>query len=266
MTYVRLILAALLSVLWLPATAQPHSSTSMPGQAGEAIAPDGAAAKTDSIVVLTAEEYRRLICGSDMRAERRRAWRRERIDRHELRAGIGSLGIISYLLVDGLYGCCYDMAYRGFRDQMISAGIYTTPEWFTGNIAASYVYHGRRSTQFGVMAAFAGIVSRRRSVDDDRTIGNDNRYVLSVMPMWRGIWLDRPVVQVYSSAAAGVAVRIGQDISPRVLPIFDVALVGCSFGRALFGYVELGSGAGGILRCGVGYRFDAAAKTKRSRR
>ncbi len=265
MTYVRLILAALLYVLWLPAAAQPHSSASMPGQAGEAIAPDGAAAKTDSIVVLTAEEYRRLICGSDMRAERR-AWRRERIDRHELRAGIGSLGIISYLLVDGLYGCCYDMAYRGFRDQMISAGIYTTPEWFTGNIAASYVYHGRRSTQFGVMAAFAGIVSRRRSVDDDRTIGNDNRYVLSVMPMWRGIWLDRPVVQVYSSAAAGVAVRIGQDISPRVLPIFDVALVGCSFGRTLFGYVELGSGAGGILRCGVGYRFDAAAKTKRSRR
>ena len=266
MTYVRLILAALLSVLWLPAAAQPHSSASMPGQAGEAIAPDGAAAKTDSIVVLTAEEYRRLICGSDMRAERR-AWRRERIDRHELRAGIGSLGIISYLLVDGLYGCCYDMAYRGFRDQMISAGIYTTPEWFTGNIAASYGLP--RQAKHAVRRH--GSLCRYRIPPPQRRRRPDDRQRQPLRPL-RDAHVARHMAR--PSRRAGVFVggsgccsahRAG--ISPRGFCLSSTWRWWAVRSAALCsGNVELGSGAGGILRCGVGYRFDAAAKTKRSRR
>jgi hypothetical protein len=48
-----------------------------------------------------------------------------------------------------------------------------------------------------------------------------------------------------------------------LLSILCLTLVGCSFGRKFFGFTEVGFGASGIFRIGMGYRFDAAGKNKK---
>lgn len=245
----NLLLFAVLSVCCFAAVAQSPSD-------------NAASQEQDTLVVVAADEYRRLTelrDVGDMRALRRERWR-DRIDMHDLRLGVGSVNLSTFIMLgDDWFGCC-DESYRyDFRDQMLDSKTYLSPERLWGTFSLSYTYHSRRRVQAGVMATFAAVTQRRRDVFTDRTVENLSRYSFSVLPVVRLLWLHRPAVSLYSAAALGVAVAIETD-DTRMLPWYDVSLIGCTFGRRLFGFAEIGAGMSGMFRVGIGYRFDASKK------
>lgn len=247
----NLLLLTALSVCCFTAVAQSPSAD---------VAPQG----QDTMIVVAADEYRRLTelrDIGDMRALRRERWH-DRIDMHELRLGVGSINLSTMaLLSNGWFSNWYNdepLPYD-FRDQMLNASTYITPERLWGTFSLSYTYHSRRRVQVGVMATFAAVTQRRKDLFTDRTVENLNRYSFSLLPVVRLLWLHRSAVSLYSSVALGAVFTIDEG-ETRVLPWYDVSLIGCTFGRRLFGFAELGAGMSGMFRIGIGYRFNASKK------
>jgi hypothetical protein len=108
------------------------------------------------------------------------------------------------------------------------------------------------------MVTFGASVERTRHSITGETLEVNNLYMIGVMPTVRFVWYWREKVQLYSSVSLGVMTDMYE-----ILPWGDVTLVGCSFGRKFFGFTEVGFGASGIFRIGMGYRFDAAGKNKK---
>lgn len=222
-----------------------------------------AAEAQDTVVVVGAEEYRRMASMRDMddvRAMRREYWH-ERVDMHDIRLGIGSINLSTALMLTDEWfgGCCDDEYYSdNFRDQMLLTRTYLTPERLWGTFSLSYTYHGRRRVEAGLIATFAATTQRRKDIATDRTVESYNRYAVSVLPMVRLLWLHRKNVSLYSSVGLGI-VFTADEGQTRLLPWYDLSLIGCTFGRRLFGFAELGAGMSGMLRVGIGYRFNASA-------
>ena len=183
----------------------------------------------------------------------------KRIDKHDIRVGVGSLGLMTSLFLDD-WGCSgdLDLAATSFNTSLKNADTYSTPRWFVGIYSLSYTYHHFRWLQYGATVSFGASTCKTRHTLTNEVLENNNLYMLSVMPTVRFIWYWREKVQLYSSVSLGVMTDMYE-----ILPWGDVTLVGCSFGRKFFGFTEVGFGASGIFRIGMGYRFDAAGKNKK---
>ena len=176
----------------------------------------------------------------------------KRVDQHDLRIGIGSpsLGL-------GLFVTTYadDYYYKNFREEVLDAKTYDAGTYFTGIYSLSYAYHSRRWLQCGATVNFAFLTTPTRYVEDNTLESRETGFMVSVMPSFRFVYLYREKVQLYSTVSVGLAT----GSSGMLLPWADFTLIGCTFGRKLFGFVELGSltGTGGCGRVGIGYRFDS---------
>ena len=176
----------------------------------------------------------------------------KRVDQHDLRIGIGSpsLGL-------GLFVTTYadDYYYKNFREEILDAKTYDAGTYFTGIYSLSYAYHSRRWLQCGATVNFALLTNPTRYVEDNTIKSRETGFMVSVMPSFRFVYLYREKVQLYSTVSVGLA----GGSSGMMLPWADFTLIGCTFGRKLFGFVELGSltGTGGCGRVGIGYRFDS---------
>lgn len=95
------------------------------------------------------------------------------------------------------------------------------------------------------------------SVLDGRRKGAKVHSVLSLMHTWRFTYVNRPVFRMYSSIGLGIVMTY--DPRPdEILPIFQLAPLGISVGKRIYGFGEIGLGAeyiGG--RAGIGYRFNS---------
>lgn len=176
----------------------------------------------------------------------------KRVDQHDLRIGIGSpsLGM-------GLFVTTYadDYSHKSFREDILDAKTYDAGTYFTGIYSLSYAYHSRRWLQCGATVNFAFLTNPTRYVEDNTLESRETGFMVSVMPSFRFVYLYREKVQLYSTVSVGLAA----GSSGMMLPWADFTLIGCTFGRKLFGFVELGSltGTGGCGRVGIGYRFDS---------
>ena len=176
----------------------------------------------------------------------------KRVDQHDLRIGIGSpsLGL-------GLFVTTYadDYYYKNFREEVLDAKTYDAGTYFTGIYSLSYAYHSRRWLQCGATVNFAFTTTPTRYVESNKLKSRETGFMVSVMPTFRFVYLYREKVQLYSTVSVGLA----GGSSGMMLPWADFTLIGCTFGRKLFGFVELGSltGTGGCGRVGIGYRFDS---------
>ncbi|MBQ5647845.1 MAG: hypothetical protein IIV16_01830 [Alistipes sp.] len=171
--------------------------------------------------------------------------------KHDLRIGIGATSVSSIFAFD----VGFDAYYYNFRQEMERADTYLTPRTFVGNYSLSYTYHDRRWLQYGGTVSFGASTRWRKDAATGKKVENLSRYALAVMPSVRFVWFYREKVQLYSSISLGVATDFDDAYVWG-----DVALVGCSFGRKVFGFVELGGGMTGSARIGLGYRFNAYKK------
>lgn len=171
--------------------------------------------------------------------------------KHDIRIGVGSVSIPTLFALDEFHNDYYP----DFRRDMQNADTYLTPRYFVGNYSLSYTYHDRKWLQYGGQVVFGASTRSRLNATTHNVVENRNKYCLSVMPMVRFSWFYREKVQMYSSVSLGFVTDF-EDLYVWG----DATLFGCSFGRKVFGFAELGLGMSGWARIGIGYRFNAGNK------
>lgn len=174
--------------------------------------------------------------------------------KHDLRIGIGGISLCALGYLDEGFGMV-DAYVPPFRQQVKEADRYNMPQFFTGVLSFSYGYHFRRWLQLGGTVNFAAATRVYRDNTTHEKVADYSSYFGSIMPTARFIYLNREKVQLYSSVSLGVSIT-----NYEVLPCYDLTLFGCSFGKSVFGFVEIGNGIGGWGRVGIGYRFNAKKK------
>lgn len=175
------------------------------------------------------------------------------VPKHDLRVGVGALSLSTSFILDG--GWYMDDYYRSFRQDIATADTYLTPRTFVGNYSFSYTYHHLRWLQYGGTVTFGATTRWRKDAFTGEKTENLSSYAVAVMPSVRFVWFYREKVQLYSSISLGVITDFDEAYVWG-----DMALIGCSFGRKVFGFVELGGGMAGAARIGLGYRFDVKKK------
>ena len=167
--------------------------------------------------------------------------------KHDIRIGVGSLSLPTlFALAEG-----HDDYYPDFRRDMANADTYLTPRRFVGNYSLSYTYQDRKWLHYGGQVVFGASTRSRRNAHTNGEVENMNYYVLSVMPTVRFSWFYRDAVQMYSSVSLGIVTDFDEAFVWG-----DATLFGCSFGRKVFGFAELGLGMSGWVRAGIGVRFN----------
>jgi hypothetical protein len=176
-----------------------------------------------------------------------------KVNKHDFRFAVGTYmsGNRQYLHADCWGGSCAP----DFREQIAYTDTYLTDRRHWGAYSLSYVYHFRRWFQFGGTVSYGFATQSRRDLQTDEVVVNMNRHAVGVMPTFRFIYMYREKVQLYSAISGGLV--FGTGIS---LPWLDATLIGCSFGKNIFGFAEIGAGVCGWGRVGIGYRFDAKKK------
>ena len=172
--------------------------------------------------------------------------------KHDLRLSVGSYSLAATLFTDG-FSCCG--IEPSFPEEILSNVSYTTPQRFWGAYSLSYAYHTRRWFEVGGTLTYAFTTQQRRYMEDDTLIEKMNGHALSAMATFRFNYLYREKVSLYSTVSVGLVGGTG-----LALPWMDATLFGCTFGKKVFGFAELGVGLGGWGRVGIGYRFDAKKK------
>ena len=179
------------------------------------------------------------------------------VPKHDLRIGAGTLSLSTSFILDGGWsfildgGWYMDDYHRSFRQDMATADTYLTPRTFVGNYSFSYTYHHLRWLQYGGTVTFGATTRWRKDAFTGEKTENLSTHAVAVMPSVRFVWFYREKVQLYSSISLGLVTDFDEAYVWG-----DVALIGCSFGRKVFGFVELGGGMAGSARIGLGYRFD----------
>ena len=177
-------------------------------------------------------------------------------NKHDLRIGLGSVSLCALGYLDEAFGeVYYDVSVPTFRQQVKNADRYKMPQYFTGVFSFSYAFHFRRWLQLGGTVNFAAATRVYRDNLTHKKVDDYSSYFGSIMPTARFIYLNREKVQLYSAVSLGVSIT-----DYEVLPCYDLTLFGCSFGKSIFGFVEIGNGIGGWGRVGIGYRFNAKKK------
>ena len=176
---------------------------------------------------------------------------------HDIRLGIGSVSLFSMFMLDADFFGVVDVDYvePSFRYQMKESNYYKGAEYFTGVLSLSYAYQLRRWCQLGGTVNFAAVTRPYYYNITNKKAYDSNSYFASIMPTVRFTYLNREKVQLYSAVSLGVAVGIYEAV-----PCYDFTLFGCSFGKSLFGFAEIGNGFGGWGRVGIGYRFGSTKK------
>lgn len=181
-------------------------------------------------------------------------------DRHDLRIGVGSLSLFSALMLEENTPSYYNRtdSPTNVRDDINRAQRYRTPQYFVGMYSLSYTYQFRHWFQFGGTATFGAAVQWYKESETEEKVQNLSSYIGSIMPTVRFVYLNREKVKLYSTISLGVVV--GREAT---YPCYDLTLFGCSFGKKVFGFAEIGNGIGGRGRIGIGYRFDSCKKDKK---
>lgn len=132
-------------------------------------------------------------------------------------------------------------------------------KWVTLNV--DYGYWVRNWLHVGVAASYTGGFTGEFHRYNHQRLSSRNLHIISLLPQLRFAYLNRNVVQLYSSVAIGASFSIG-NLNGRVRPgramvALDIKLIGISIGRRWFGFAELGYGWRGIFNAGFGCRFGS---------
>lgn len=169
----------------------------------------------------------------------------------------------------GAWPTTTDLSLPYFINKIDRTRIYESPTYATGAFTLSYDYRFKRWFDLGVALGYYGEFGSTYSNVDNSKIGNNSSQYISIMPVVRFTWLNRPWVRMYSSLGVGMVVKTGSTYSGLKQYRFNetgwcaqFSPFGISVGRALFGYAEVGVGMHGALIVGIGYKFNSQKAPK----
>lgn len=173
--------------------------------------------------------------------------------KHDIRITYGAPGLISWLMLVPTFGN-HDY-YYSFPDVIDDLRKNDGPHYVVATLGLSYSQQLKPWFSLGCKTTFAAFFCKTYDTMTGQKLYRDDAYNVSAMLDCRFSWLRREKVTMYSSAALGVMAHI-ERANGGYIPMADFALVGVSFGRSLYGFVEVGIGVGGSVRAGLGYRFN----------
>jgi len=177
-------------------------------------------------------------------------------NRHSLQVGGGFLDLVLAAALDLFYdeGVTYDYKYPTLSNKLAEGRYYWTDERLVSSLTLDYGYRVKRWLALGVKGAVGFKTQARRHVGTNKLLYRDSRVVASLIFNMRFDWLHRRNVMMYSSFGVG-AMSIFDFDNPMIIPMFDATFVGITLGRKFYGFAEVGCGASGSLRAGIGCRF-----------
>lgn len=174
---------------------------------------------------------------------------------HDFRFSIGTPSEVDDVILHPYY---WSYGHHEFEKLMEISDTYSGSRWFLGAYSFSYTYQPRRWFQFGGTVSVVATTQSRFDRFTNAKVETHNQYAVSIMPTLRFFYMNRDLVQLYS------ALSFGYVLSPKKsVPYADVTVLGCSVGRNLFGFAEVGTGVAGGARIGIGYRFNAKKRSKK---
>ena len=176
--------------------------------------------------------------------------------KHNLRLEYGAPGLISWLFLDEVgIGCGCDVGPDFIRD-MNSLRVKQGPRYILSTVGLGYSQQLRPWLGLGARSTFAGTWQNTYDTFTNEKVYHDRIFNISALLDARFSYVRRDKVELYSTVSAGLMWHI-ERANGGLTPMFDVVLFGASFGRAFYGFVEVGAGIGGSARVGLGYRFNS---------
>ena len=169
---------------------------------------------------------------------------------------------------DSIFGpSCYDTSFReeGLSQYM---NMYKDKLLTTHSISVGYAYNPKRMLAFGALFSYQGFSQKRRDIFTDKVVERSTINQIQFTPFVRGIWLNRPKVQLYSQFGFGFSIECERDkevdhsgyggySDSRTIANVQFTPIGVSFGGDnIFGFAELGVGTLYTVRAGIGYKFN----------
>lgn len=153
--------------------------------------------------------------------------------------------------------------YTGIAARIASLGHVTEENSRSfGAVNAGYYFYAKPWLGIGGAYSYANL--KQDLVYDGSVVGNQKYGYHNVMGSVKFNWFRRPIVTLYSRAAAGVTIATESfteaetgmvDKTTEVMFAFQVSPIGIEVGRALAGFAEVGIGNMGVAQVGLRYRF-----------
>ena len=176
--------------------------------------------------------------------------------KHDLRLIYGAPGLISWLFLDEVgIGCGCDIG-PDFIGDMTSLRTKYGPRYALSTLGVGYSQQVRPWLALGAKATFAGTWQNVYDTYTNEKLYHNRLFNLAAMFDTRFSYVRREKVELYSAVSAGLMWHI-ERANGGLTPMLDLTLFGVSFGRSLYGFVEVGAGVGGSARAGIGYRFNS---------
>lgn len=175
---------------------------------------------------------------------------------HELRLGMGYLPLAT--TID--FWTIHDNAsfYPGTE-----ATSYLGKKTYTPAFSLAYSYRLKRWLSLGLGFTYACSYQNTYDLFTDRKMIRDYKYYVSITPTVRFHWVRAKYVNLYSSLGLGIGYYVtteknrgNKTRSVEPGPSLDFNFIGIAVGHKLFGYTELAASSEGIIRFGIGYRFN----------
>lgn len=144
--------------------------------------------------------------------------------------------------------------YVSISDQLADYRYYRTKERVVTSLTLDYGYRVKKWLSLGAKGAVGFRTHGIRHKVTNDLLYRESRVAASLLFNMRFDWLHRRNVMMYSSLGVGVT-SIFDYNDGMVFPMFDATYVGLTAGRKFYYFLELGAGASGTLRTGVGCRF-----------
>jgi len=132
----------------------------------------------------------------------------------------------------------------------------------TEAITLSYAREMKRWLTLSLNASYFGVFQREMENGSNKIADRYKKHKISVYPMVRFTYLNRPMIRLYSSVGIGLGLtKEGWSNNSRHYNDNDayiegqLTFFGISVGKKLFVSAEIGLGAMGYLTMGGGYRF-----------
>ena len=175
-------------------------------------------------------------------------------NRHSLQVGGGLPGLTTVALLDMFVKDEDRIPLTTLSDRLHDARYYWSKERAVTSLALDYGYRLRDGLSLGVKGAVGFTTRSRRHRATNEVLYRDNRVVASLLFNMRFDWLHRRSFMMYSSFGVGLT-SIFDYYDGMIVPMFDATYVGFTLGRKCYYFLEIGGGASGTVRTGIGCRF-----------
>jgi hypothetical protein len=143
-------------------------------------------------------------------------------------------------------------------DRYNSAKQYAGPRVYSGAISLQYTEELKRWMALCFNVSYSGVYENRHNLLTENVKDKYRSHRLSLLPMVRFTYLNKPTVRLYSALGVGIGFSSEKSDQIRYNDTFmdaHITFFGISVGKKLFASSEIGFGSLGIINAGIGYRF-----------